>query len=299
MDLFDVVRREPISSAIPDGSKIPWNDPDFSRRMLREHLTQDHDAASRRSERIERHVAWIHDTALAGNPGRVLDLGCGPGFYSDRLTKLGHRCVGIDFSPASIEYAREHASTADLARGYTLADILTTEFGAGFNLAMVLFGELNAFARSDAANIVEKAFRAIAPGGKILLEVHTFGAVRAMGRNDPTWYSSEQGLFSDSAFICLMEHHWDENTRIATQRFLVIDPKDSQVTRHAQSIPAYTDDEYAEMLESAGFTDISFHATMGEDDEQPAATDDATAGDEGKQPTFVIVTANKPGRDES
>ena len=26
--------------------KIPWNDPDFSRRMLREHLSQEHESAS-------------------------------------------------------------------------------------------------------------------------------------------------------------------------------------------------------------------------------------------------------------
>ena len=40
---------------------------------------------------------------------RVLDLGCGPGLYTTRLAKLGHTCVGIDFSPASIAYAKAEA----------------------------------------------------------------------------------------------------------------------------------------------------------------------------------------------
>ena len=40
--------------------KIPWNDPDFSERMLAEHLSQDHDLASRRCVWIDRQVAWIH-----------------------------------------------------------------------------------------------------------------------------------------------------------------------------------------------------------------------------------------------
>lgn len=82
--------------------RIPWDDPDFSRRMLAEHLSQDHDLASRRSEWIDKQVAWIHEHLLGATPSRILDLGCGPGFYSHRLATLGHDCRGIDFGPASI-----------------------------------------------------------------------------------------------------------------------------------------------------------------------------------------------------
>ena len=51
--------------------KIPWDDPDFSRRMLVEHLTQDHDMASRRAEWIDRQAAWIHDHLLDGKPASI------------------------------------------------------------------------------------------------------------------------------------------------------------------------------------------------------------------------------------
>lgn len=55
--------------------KIPWDDPDFRRRMLAEHLTQDHDMASRRAEWIDKQTAWIHDRLLNRKPARILDLG--------------------------------------------------------------------------------------------------------------------------------------------------------------------------------------------------------------------------------
>lgn len=45
--------------------KIPWNDPEFSRRMLAEHLSQEHDMASRRRQSIERQAEWIHKRFLA------------------------------------------------------------------------------------------------------------------------------------------------------------------------------------------------------------------------------------------
>src|SRR5512139_3854349 len=93
-----------------EGDNIPWNEAGFSERMLQEHLSQAHDAASRRFATIDRHVEWIHHEMLDGQTGHVLDLGCGPGLYTSRLAQLGHSCHGIDFSPASINYARETAS---------------------------------------------------------------------------------------------------------------------------------------------------------------------------------------------
>ncbi|MBI4788747.1 MAG: class I SAM-dependent methyltransferase [Chloroflexi bacterium] len=75
--------------------------------MLREHLSQAHDAASRRVEIIDKQVAWIHAAVLSGRPTRLVDLGCGPGLYTSRLAKLGHDCIGLDFSPASNAYANE------------------------------------------------------------------------------------------------------------------------------------------------------------------------------------------------
>ena len=79
MNLPDLVRRTTVPVPWDEGDNIPWHDPDFSRRMLREHLSQAHDAASRRTETIDQHVAWIHQTLLRDRPTRILDLGCGPG----------------------------------------------------------------------------------------------------------------------------------------------------------------------------------------------------------------------------
>jgi len=46
--------------------KIPWHEEDFSRRMLREHLTQEHDLASRRAQWIEAQVGFINERILRG-----------------------------------------------------------------------------------------------------------------------------------------------------------------------------------------------------------------------------------------
>ena len=115
MRLLDLVHRTPVPAPWTEGEKIPWNDPGFSPRMLLEHLSQAHDAASRRFERIDAHVTWIHNELLNGRCRKVLDLCCGPGLYTSRLARLGHECTGIDFAPASIAYARRTAHGEGIA----------------------------------------------------------------------------------------------------------------------------------------------------------------------------------------
>lgn len=86
--------------------KIPWNEPEFSARMLKLHLSQEHDLASRKEEHIKSQVSWIQQMILKKQPAKLLDLGRGPGLYIQYLAEYGHECTGIDFSPASIDYAR-------------------------------------------------------------------------------------------------------------------------------------------------------------------------------------------------
>jgi 2-polyprenyl-3-methyl-5-hydroxy-6-metoxy-1,4-benzoquinol methylase len=171
--------------------------------MLNEHLSQEHDAASRRFKIIDKHVEWIHNQVLNRKPTRILDLGCGPGLYTNRLARLGHRCVGIDFSPASIAYAREQAEGADLECKYSQQDIRTAAYGEEYGLVMSIFGEFNVFHQDEAKGILARAFGALLPGGYLLLEPHTFETVVELGQQPSSWYSSEKGLFSEQPHLCL------------------------------------------------------------------------------------------------
>ena len=190
MQLTDIVKRTPDPEPWSEGEKIPWNDPDFSERMLREHLSQSHDLASRRLEVIEAHVAWIHERVLGRRPARILDLGCGPGLYASRLAQRGHQCIGIDFSPASIRHATEHSAREGLDCTYVHEDLRQADFGTGFDLVMFLFGELNVFRPTDAEAILAKASHALAPGGTLLLEPHRFDVVEKIGTGAPSWHTA-------------------------------------------------------------------------------------------------------------
>ena len=269
MKLNDILTRKSPPEPWAEGDNIPWNEPGFSRRMLREHLTQSHDLASRRREKIDAHVDWIHGEVLSGNSTRILDLGCGPGLYASRLARLGHRCVGIDFSPVSIEYARERAVEEALDCEYIHADIRSAEYGYGYGLAMLIFGEFNVFKPSDAGRILRKAHDALDTGGILLLEAHTNEAIEEFGQRPASWYASESGLFSDAPHLCLQENYWDAGVGAITRRYFIVDSVSGEVTRYAQSMKAYTEEQYRVVLEEAGFADVRCHASLIGSDDPP------------------------------
>lgn len=248
-----IVNRSPQSES---WRKIPWDDPDFSRRMLREHLSQAHDAASRRANIIDQQVAWIHDQVLQGRASRTLDLGCGPGLYSARLAALGHICTGIDFSPASIDYARQNG-----AGTYIQGDVREVAFASDYDLVMMIFGELNAFSKDEARRIVDKAYAALKPGGKLLLEPHPYQAVEKIGNEPPNWYSVQSGLFSDQPYLCLEESTFESDR--AVWRGYVIDAQTGQTTEYVNMLQACTDDDYRHLLRQ--FDAVTFYPTLAND----------------------------------
>ena len=266
MKLSDIIHRNLEPKPWAEGEKIPWNDLDFSRRMLKEHLSQKHDAASRRTSIIKKHVDWIHSFVLGGRPSRILDLGCGPGLYSARLATRGHTCRGIDFGPASIEYAVEHAPEGC---SYTLGDVRTTDFGSGYDLVMFIFGEFNVFMPEDAKLILSKAYAALNPGGVLLLEPQTFDAVSGLGNQPATWYSAENELFAEAPHLCLMEPFWDDEQAVAIERFYIVDAASGEVRRYSASTQAYDNDQFVTMLKDAGFHSLEFFPSLtGKPDKQ-------------------------------
>ncbi len=256
MQLLDIINRKLPPTPWEEGDCIPWSDPAFSERMLAEHLCQDHDAASRRAEKIDEQVAWIHGDLLAGRPMRVVDLACGPGLYTSRLARLGHECVGIDYAPAAIRCAQDIARNEGLACTYHLADVRQAAYGEGFGLVMLIFGQFNVFCRSGARAILAKAYAALSAGGRLLLEPQTFAQVESGGQAGATWHSHKSGLFSDRPHLWLQENFWHAEMRTSTERFLIIDAATGEVTRYAQSNEAYTDEQFHEMLTEAGFVNV-------------------------------------------
>ncbi|MGB2693616.1 MAG: class I SAM-dependent methyltransferase [Dehalococcoidia bacterium] len=249
--------------------------------MLQEHLSQAHDRASRRFETIGQHVDWIHHQLLISKPANILDLGCGPGLYTSRLAQRGHECVGIDYAPASIDYAQDEARKLKLRCNYACEDMRIADYGTGFDLVMLINGELNSFRPTDAKAILTKARHALRDDGRLLLEVHTPEAIKAVGRRSPLWFSAERSIFSDTPHLWLEEHTWHAEANASTTRYFIIDAATGSVSTYAATKQAYSEAEYRALISDCQFTEIEFLPSL--------------TGTENAQSDMVAIVARKPG----
>ena len=145
------------------------------------------------------------------------------------------------------------------------ADIRKADFGTDFDLVMLIFGELNVFQPDEAKAILKKANHALNKGGTLLLEPHSFDAIKNIADQPSSWYSAKSGLFSDKPHICLEESFWDEQSNTATKRYFIIDVSIGDMARYATTYQAYTDQQYHGLLKECGFETIEFFPSLGED----------------------------------
>ena len=172
--LWRIYRRPERPELWPQGGNLPWNEPAFSARMLREHLDESHGAASRQTPVRAVQLDWLW-AKLALQPGaNVLDFTCGPGLYAVPLAERGCLVQGIDFGPASIAYAR--AGSGGAGRGPTCTfieqDVRQSVLPPGaYDAALFLYGQLAVFRREVAVALLAKLAAALKPGGRLCLEL--------------------------------------------------------------------------------------------------------------------------------
>jgi SAM-dependent methyltransferase len=113
------------------------------------------------------------DIIAATGPGaRILEVGCGPGHLSVRLTRRPDRVVtGLDLDPAMVDRARTRAATSVDAgtpgTAFVVGDVAALPFEDGvFDLVVSTFS-LHHW--SDAAGGIREIGRVLRPGGRAII----------------------------------------------------------------------------------------------------------------------------------
>lgn len=242
-----------------DGAKIPWDDPGFSRRLMPVHLDQETHMASRSFEVIGRHVDWLLEALAAGTGGsgpfRVLDLGCGPGFYCHELARRGHRADGVDFGPAAVRHARDTAAARGLACRFWEEDLTDPDAAwrreAGpVDAVTFWFGEMNAFQPPQVRELLAAAAAQLRPGGLLVLEYQPEDIF--LQEDAQEWRTCERSVFRDGLHLWLQEYHWDAASRSEITVHWILDAASGAMDRYVQCHRAWTDEEIVDLLAGCG-----------------------------------------------
>jgi 2-polyprenyl-3-methyl-5-hydroxy-6-metoxy-1,4-benzoquinol methylase len=110
-----------------------------------------------------------------GDGGRALDVGCGIGFYSDKLTNKGYRVTGIDTHPANIEKTSKVADETHLGNAISVLKGFEDE-----RFDFVLMSEIiEHMTKEHAAEMLGEVYRVTRRNGHILASTpnrHSFEA---------------------------------------------------------------------------------------------------------------------------
>jgi 2-polyprenyl-6-hydroxyphenyl methylase/3-demethylubiquinone-9 3-methyltransferase len=93
---------------------------------------------------------------------RVLDVGCGGGILSEDLARAGAKVVAVDPSKVTLDVARKHAATQDLAIDYRAGFAEDMAFDSEFDLvfAVDVLEHVN-----DLGRTLDAVAKALKPGG--------------------------------------------------------------------------------------------------------------------------------------
>jgi len=200
-----------------------WTDEHTSKMMLSFHLNEEIDVSSRNAKFIERSVNWIASRFKISAGTKIADFGCGPGLYTLRLAKKGAAVTGIDFSPRSIQYAKEAAKKNALTVQYVNRNYLELEISERFRLILMIMCDFCALSPAQRKQLLAKFFDLLEPNGRILLDVYSLNAFRA--RKESATYEKNllNGFWSAEPYFGFLNTFKYESETVMLDKYTVID----------------------------------------------------------------------------
>ncbi|MBF0432505.1 MAG: class I SAM-dependent methyltransferase [Fibrobacteria bacterium] len=236
------------------GSAFMWSDPYISKNLLDVHLSEEVDLASRKASTIDSTVEWI-DKRIGGDNLRILDLGCGPGLYAERLAKLGHKVTGVDISANSIEYARGQAQDKGLSIDYINKDYLELSLeDDAFDAAICIYTDLGVLLPEDRSIWLNNVKRMLKPGGVLIFDLMSDNQLEEK-LTPKTWDVSEKGFWGEGVCLQLSESFLYPVEKVILYQHVIAE--DDAVKTYRFWTHFFSKDDLRKMLEEKGFKIVS------------------------------------------
>ncbi|HIW75265.1 MULTISPECIES: SAM-dependent methyltransferase [Gordonibacter] len=232
-----------------------WDDEHISAQMLAAHLDPNFEGASRNHTFIDRSVAWIARVAPVAEYQRLVDLGCGPGLYAERLARAGYRVTGVDFSRRSIAHARDAAEQQGLAIDYCCENYLALDLGQQFDVAIMIYCDYGALSAADRRTLLDRARAHLRPGGLLVLDVFSRRAFDAF-EEGRIWEDHPHGGFWRPGPYLEMQHRLKYED-VATLEQIVVADCDGASAYHLWNT-YFTPEMLSAELAAAGFDTLVF-----------------------------------------
>ena len=197
-----------------------WTNEHTAQQMLHYHLNDDIEASSRNSAFIEKSCDWIAEHFhIEGK--KVIDFGCGPGLYAQRLAQKGAFVTGIDFSGNSINHARTEANQKGLNINYIVSDYLEFETDEQFDLIIMIMCDFCALSPAQRKSLLGKFKAILKPEGSILMDVYSLNSFEK--KVESATYEKNQlfGFWSPNDYYAFVNTFKYEDEKVVLDKYTI------------------------------------------------------------------------------
>ena len=237
-----------------------WNDAHISKGLLEAHLNAGWDAASRKHRFIDRSALWIAEIAPLSTHQALLDLGCGPGLYTERFSDLGYTVTGMDFSKRSIEYAAGKAAEKQKNIEYRCSSYLEMDFYECFDVITIIYCDYGALPDAERKTLRDKAFFALRHGGKFILDCFSPVYFEKTAQENSFEYCDSGGFWNEDRYLVLNTTLRDNESMTLQRKHLVLTETDIKCYSFRDS--CFSKDRLEREITGAGFTNSEFFSDV-------------------------------------
>ena len=230
--------------------KRPWWEELFSEDFVRANWKVS-------DEQIKREVTFVEESLGVAPGGVVLDLGCGSGQHAVELASRGYGVVGYDLSLYQLALAADIAQERSQKINFLQGDMREMAFEQMFDGIFCWNTTFGYFEEDKNFSVAERAFRALRPGGMLLVDVINRDFVAAHTPSS-VWFEGDSCVCMDDAVIDYF------TSRLRVKRSIILD--DGRTRECTYSVRLYSFHELGKLLHEVGFrvTEVSGHpATPG------------------------------------
>ncbi len=201
-----------------------WTNEHTAQQMLQYHLNDAIEASSRNSAFIEKSCDWIAESFDIGGK-KVIDFGCGPGLYAQRLAQKGACVTGIDFSDNSISHARTEANQKGLNINYIVSDYLEFKTDEKFDLITMIMCDFCALSPAQRKALLGTFKAMLKPEGSILMDVYSLNAFEK--KVESATYEKNQlfGFWSPNDYYAFVNTFKYEDEKVLLDKYTIIEAK--------------------------------------------------------------------------
>ena len=250
-ELIKEIKKDELKSRLSN----LWDDPYISKQMLKAHLNQESDAASRKISTIKESATWIDKNIK--EKSKILDLGCGPGLYATELAKKGHSVIGVDLSTNSINYAKKVNEKNKYDIEYINKNYLFLDYENKFDVVLLIYKDFSALRKKERDSLLNMIHKALKTEGLFIFDV-TQLSNKAKSFQNKTWAVNEGGFWTDKNNLVLEENEYCKKIKAHKTRYIVI--TDNIIKSYIVIDKEYSKEDIKELLDL--YSEVSFYANV-------------------------------------